>query len=403
MNNTNRSLLFALMALAVLLSGCATVMAKSTDFEMVNHLQADMPEQDVYMSKGDMDSSMVMRVDAEIAAMPDMADRMVYASAEMNEHDPFMLGEAPLGPVEKGDALGFTLAEWLSATGKGTYTVIGDQAKIDLSLANLVPSGVYTLWCAYVKLPPEFLVTDYPCGEPDGSGNVFTASEDGSLEIHLLTNPLHDTTDTRLAVLGMAYHSDGKSYGMFPGEFGHKTHVQLFYPLPPRGDLAWNHHFAPAIQTEALALEVAPAQDAATMAAHNEALIRRLMGEGWNEGNIEIVDEFVAPDFIDHHLPPELPAGPEGIKQWHGIVSAAFSNFEIKIEDTVAAGDRVAFRLTFTGDHTGEFAGAAATGKRVTTTGIAIYHFEDGMLVEAWENADMLGLLQQIEALPAIE
>lgn len=136
------------------------------------------------------------------------------------------------------------------------------------------------------------------------------------------------------------------------------------------------------------------------MANHNEALLRRFLEEGWNQGNIHIVDEFVAPYFVDHHIPPMLPVGPDGIKQWYDMVSAAFSNLHITIEDTITTADKVAARLTITADHTGEFAGAIATGRHVSVSSILIYHFKDGKMIEAWENFDALGLMQQIEAIP---
>ena len=78
-----------------------------------------------------------------------------------------------------------------------------------------------------------------PCGELDGSDNVFTADADGNASISLEMPPLWETTEDRLSALAIAYHSDGQTYGMHPGDFGRVTHVQALAPVPAPGDEAW--------------------------------------------------------------------------------------------------------------------------------------------------------------------
>ncbi len=80
---------------------------------------------------------------------------------------------------------------------------------------------------------------------------------------------------------------------------------------------------------------------------------------------------------------------------------AAFPDSNMTIDDTVAEGDRVVSRFTVRGTHRGEFQGIPPTGKQVTITGIAISRIEGGRVVEDWEELNMLGLMQQIGAIPA--
>ena len=154
-------------------------------------------------------------------------------------HDLFQLDPDPLGPYGKGAELGFTLEEWLAATGSGAYTVVGDQAQIDLSFEKLVPNGIYTLWCAAVSVPPAYKIVDKPCGAADGSENIFTASAEGKADIHLNVKTLPDSTAETIQVLAIAYHSDGKTYGPLPGDFGLNSHVQILFMIPAPEDAAW--------------------------------------------------------------------------------------------------------------------------------------------------------------------
>jgi predicted ester cyclase len=80
---------------------------------------------------------------------------------------------------------------------------------------------------------------------------------------------------------------------------------------------------------------------------------------------------------------------------------AAFPHYELVAEDLVAEGDRVAVRTTFKGTHTGEFMGVAPTGKDVSIPIMLIYRIEGGKIAEHWMNADAMGLMQQLGAIPA--
>ena len=138
------------------------------------------------------------------------------------------------------------------------------------------------------------------------------------------------------------------------------------------------------------------------MSAENKALARRLVEEAFNAGRLEVVDELVASDFVEHD--PSLTEevrGPAGVKELIAGYRAAFPDIRITIEDQIADGDYVVSRWSGTGTHQGELMGMPATGKQATVTGITIDRIADGRIVESWDNWDTLGLMQQLGAIPA--
>jgi predicted ester cyclase len=134
----------------------------------------------------------------------------------------------------------------------------------------------------------------------------------------------------------------------------------------------------------------------------NKALIRRFIEVG-NRGNVTEIsttlDELFVPDFVRHD-----PAGGfrsrEDYKRFLFSLLAALPG-QFTIEDLIAEGDKVVLRYTFRGIHQGQWRGLPPTGKPVTFTGIFIYRMVDGKIVEGWENADALGLVQQLGLIPA--
>ena len=91
----------------------------------------------------------------------------------------------------------------------------------------------------------------------------------------------------------------------------------------------------------------------------------------------------------------------QALKDHIDMFEAAFPRYELIIEDLIAEGDRVAVRATFRGTHQGEFAGTPATGVEVEIPVFLIYRVEDGLIVEHWMQADVMGLMQQLGAIPA--
>jgi predicted ester cyclase len=131
----------------------------------------------------------------------------------------------------------------------------------------------------------------------------------------------------------------------------------------------------------------------------NKAIVRRFYEEVFNQGQESVLDEIIAPNYLDYgHNPPGQ--GIEGAKaDFHGG-AAYFSNPHFVIDDLIASGDQVVARWTGTLTHTGEFMGVPASDKSVTLTGISIYRVADGKLLETRNAVNWLDLLQQLGALP---
>jgi steroid delta-isomerase-like uncharacterized protein len=108
------------------------------------------------------------------------------------------------------------------------------------------------------------------------------------------------------------------------------------------------------------------------------------------------VDEFFAPDFVSHSIPPGLPPGVEGVKRFFAILRDALPDVEVSIDDLVADGDKVAVATTISGTHEGELMGLPATGRRVAVAGLDLLRIEDGRIVEHRGLTDMVGLMRQL-------
>jgi predicted ester cyclase len=133
----------------------------------------------------------------------------------------------------------------------------------------------------------------------------------------------------------------------------------------------------------------------------NKALARRVFDEVWSQGNLDLADEILTPDFVGRPGGLGEPfKGPAGAKEFIGRLREGFPDITFTIEDTIAEGDLVATRWTATGTHDGEFMGFEPTGRLATIGGMTIQRFEDGRIVEGWTQPDALGLLRVIGAVP---
>ena len=131
----------------------------------------------------------------------------------------------------------------------------------------------------------------------------------------------------------------------------------------------------------------------------NEAVVRRFIDEVFVAGHMNAADDLVAPDFVPHSWPGTGP-GPAELKRAMKRVFAGLSDVSMAIEDMIAEGDRVAVRLTAHAGHTGEFMGMPASGKAYTIPEIHIFRVSDGRIAEHWGQADLLGMMRQLGAMP---
>ena len=138
------------------------------------------------------------------------------------------------------------------------------------------------------------------------------------------------------------------------------------------------------------------------MSEENKAIVRHFYEEV-NKGNLAIMDELIAPDFVLHHpLSPEAVRGPEGFKQLVTSLRTAFPDLSITAEDLIAEGDKVAAWFTVRGTHQGTLLDIPPTGKPVMLTGVAMYRIAGGKIVEDRVAEDLLALMQQLGRAPAL-
>ena len=134
----------------------------------------------------------------------------------------------------------------------------------------------------------------------------------------------------------------------------------------------------------------------------NAALVRRWAEEILSKGDLNLIDELFAVDYIDHTNPPDWPPGREGHKQIVALYHTAFPDFHYTIEHKVAEGDLVVVRGTYHGTHRGAFFGIPPTGVSITTTGMHLFRVADGKIAEHWCNNDDLGVMRQLGVIPSL-
>jgi steroid delta-isomerase-like uncharacterized protein len=126
--------------------------------------------------------------------------------------------------------------------------------------------------------------------------------------------------------------------------------------------------------------------------------VRRLYEDAVNRADDALLAQLVHEDFEGL----DGGRGPAAFARTVAGLRAGFPDLRFHVEDVVAQGDRVVVRWTWRGTHRGPFRGIAASGREVTNSGIVIYQLRDGRVVRAWLEADRLGVLQQLGALPRL-
>jgi len=136
------------------------------------------------------------------------------------------------------------------------------------------------------------------------------------------------------------------------------------------------------------------------MSAENKALARRILEDLVIDLNLDNLEVYFAEDVIVHVPFLDLPPGLEGLRSLYSSFPGAIADVDLTFEDQIAEGDLVVTRWSSVFTHSGELFGVPATGKRVQQSGIMIYRITDGKVVEQWAEANMLGLMRQLGAVP---
>ena len=135
------------------------------------------------------------------------------------------------------------------------------------------------------------------------------------------------------------------------------------------------------------------------MSEVNKQMVRKLIREAQEGGNLAVIDELMAEDFFDHSALPGLPPTREGVAMLFAGMRQAFPDLRITIEEQIADEEKVATRKTFEGTHSAPFLGVAASGNAVRFEVIDILTIRGGKIREHRVVLDQLSLMRQIGAL----
>jgi predicted ester cyclase len=136
--------------------------------------------------------------------------------------------------------------------------------------------------------------------------------------------------------------------------------------------------------------------------AANKALVAEFIDALFTRGELEAVDRYLVPGFVNHDPFPGFGPDREGLRQTAQVFRQAFPDWQAGQQAHIAEGDLVAERFTARGTHQGEILGVAPTGRQVTLAGINIFRVQNGKVVERWGRTDDLGFLQQLGIVPAM-
>jgi steroid delta-isomerase-like uncharacterized protein len=132
-------------------------------------------------------------------------------------------------------------------------------------------------------------------------------------------------------------------------------------------------------------------------------IIRRWNNEGWSGGKYDLAYEIISPNMVVHGAGGQtVGMGPDGLIDLIRTWRTAFPDGRMEIDDLIVEGDTVAIRNTWYGTQQEEFYGVPASGKAVAVTSVGIDRVADGKVAEGWGELDMVGMMQQMGALPIV-
>jgi predicted ester cyclase len=124
------------------------------------------------------------------------------------------------------------------------------------------------------------------------------------------------------------------------------------------------------------------------MSAEETKAISNRVAQAISEGDLDALDNLMAPELA------------EEFKRDVTEIRRAFPDYAGTNVEQIAEGEKVANRFVFLGTHLGEFEGISPTGKRVEFIGHSIDRVVEGKILESWVEMDMLGVMQQLGAVP---
>jgi steroid delta-isomerase-like uncharacterized protein len=134
-------------------------------------------------------------------------------------------------------------------------------------------------------------------------------------------------------------------------------------------------------------------------AEQNKNLVRRVVDEVMNKGNLRIASAFLSPDFVNHDFPMSKP-GPDEFAKILQTFFTGFPDMHVTVEDSHGEADKVFTRGYFTGTHKGAFQGIPPTGKKINVKYMDEWRINNGKATDNWVRIDMLSMMQQLGVVP---
>jgi len=132
-------------------------------------------------------------------------------------------------------------------------------------------------------------------------------------------------------------------------------------------------------------------------AEKNKKLVRRFYDEVMRDGNLAVIDELIADNYIEHEEFPGLTPNKEGLKGWVKMTRGAFPDLKMEVEDIIAEGNKVAVIARMKGTHQGEFLGKKGTGRKLDLPFVDVILIKDGKAVEHWGYSDNMKMAEQLQ------
>ena len=119
------------------------------------------------------------------------------------------------------------------------------------------------------------------------------------------------------------------------------------------------------------------------MNSNNKPIVTNFIEEIWNQNQFNKIDKYISAKFIDHSLPPTLPADKNGMKLWIIGTGKSFAHKTI-IDEIVCEDDNVMLKIRMQLKHIGVWRGIEPTHFEISTVGYRFYKLKDGKIVEHW-------------------
>jgi len=134
----------------------------------------------------------------------------------------------------------------------------------------------------------------------------------------------------------------------------------------------------------------------------NKQVVRRFYDEVMGEGRVDVLDEVMVEDFVDHgEALFDSPHGRDTLRQGIEATHEILPGLHVSLHEMVAEGDLVGVRGTMRCRHAGAFFGVAGTGHELSWEGIAVFRLAEGRIAERWFNSDSISILRQLGLAPS--